>query len=451
LFGIRDARGVLSRVHGVAVLGLKVLKMMFSSRIFSRTFVLCVAGLPFGCASSYVPGPADLPRLEERIRSNPDDAETLTRVGAAYHESDRLDQAVALLERARVADPKEPNAAFFLGLVYEQQDHPTKAIHAFGDFLELAPDSRFRGQAEGRIRVLRRAELRVAVRESLKRENSLERTPSPGTVAVFPFLFAGENEELRPLGRALAEMLVTDLALTTRLTVLERVQIQALLDEVAFGESGRVDQATAARGGRLLGAGRVVQGQITAGLEVLRMDAAVVSVQADPDVASVFQEDAVARIFDMEKALALQIYDELGIALTPAERERVNERQTENLQALLAFGRGLEASDAGRYDEAQAQFAEAARLDPGFSEAGDLAADAEAVVQAETVTISQITTQVAAEVVATQVQAQVQTVTAAAATAGTRDAAQEALGTEGVAKSLPTLLTIILRRPGGGE
>jgi tetratricopeptide (TPR) repeat protein len=422
-----------------------------SCRRPSRSLLLCSAILMYGCASSYIPSAEDLPRLEERIRARPGDAETLTRVGAAYQETNRLDEAVELLERARIADPDEPNAAFFLGLVYEQQDRPSEAIQAFQDYLELAPDSGFRGQAQGRIRVLRRAELRVSVRKALQQENALSQAPSPGTVAVFPFDFAGENEDLRPLGRALAEMLVTDLSLTDRLTVLERVQIQALLDEVALGLSGRGDQATAVRGGRLLGAGSVVQGQITGGMEVLRMDAAVVKVQADPEMSSVFQEDSAARIFDMEKALALQIYDEMGISLTPTERERVNERQTENLQALLAFGRGLEASDAGRYDEAQAHFTEAARLDPGFSDADALAAEAETVVQAETVTISEITTQVAAESVSAQVQTQVQTVTQEAATAATRDAAQEALGTEGVAKSLPTLLTIILQRPGGGQ
>ena len=60
------------------------------------------------------------------------------------------------------------------------------------------------------------------------------------------------------------------------------------------------------------------------------------------------------------------IYQRMGIELTPAEREAVLHRPTENLDALLAFGLGLEAQDAGRFQEAATHFAEAARLDPGF-------------------------------------------------------------------------------------
>ena len=74
----------------------------------------------------------------------------------------------------------------------------------------------------------------------------------------------------------------------------------------------------------------------------------------------------MGRLFELEKQLALDLHAELGIDLTAAERARINERQTENVQALLAFGRGLAAQDAGDFEQAEAHFGEATRLDPGF-------------------------------------------------------------------------------------
>jgi hypothetical protein len=78
----------------------------------------------------------------------------------------------------------------------------------------------------------------------------------------------------------------------------------------------------------------------------------------------------------MEKGLVFGLFQSLGIALTVAERERIEQNRTENLQALLAFGVGLEANDAGDFAEAQRQFELAVSLDPDFAEASEAASQA---------------------------------------------------------------------------
>jgi hypothetical protein len=75
----------------------------------------------------------------------------------------------------------------------------------------------------------------------------------------------------------------------------------------------------------------------------------------------------------MEKGLVFGLFQSLGIALTVAERERIEQNRTENLQALLAFGAGLEAGDAGDFEEAQRQFDLAISLDADFAAAGEAA------------------------------------------------------------------------------
>lgn len=406
-----------------------------------------------GCATasggSFVPAPDEVPALEARVQAAPDDAEALARLGAAYQRDGRLDQAARLLERAVEADPGNPNAHFVLGLIRDGQERFGDAVAAYRRAEELAPGSRLAGQVEGRLQLARRNQLRVAVRESLAREQQLAQQPSPATVAVFPFVFSGSDERLRPLGRALAEMLSTDLAQTDRLTVLERIQVQALLDEVELGRSGVVDPATAARGGRLLGAGRVVQGQVSGSEASLRMEAAVVQVGAGGTPGTVTQEAAGARFFEMEKELAFQIYEEMGVALSPAERERVNQRYTENLQALLAFGQGLEASDAGRFAEARQLFQQAAQIDPQFQQANQLAGAAAELEQASNTSPAEAAEEVAEASLESQIAEEVAAVAQQATAAATRNPAQEALGTEGVGKTPATPISIILRRPGG--
>ena len=66
----------------------------------------------------------------------------------------------------------------------------------------------------------------------------------------------------------------------------------------------------------------------------------------------------------------------MGIRLSPAERQAITERPTADLQAFLAFSRGLEAEDRGDYAGAAAQFRAAAARDPSFRSAQTRAANA---------------------------------------------------------------------------
>jgi curli biogenesis system outer membrane secretion channel CsgG len=68
----------------------------------------------------------------------------------------------------------------------------------------------------------------------------------------------GEN-----LGYAATDELVTQLVQTNRFSVIEREQIAAILGEQDFGGSGRVNPATAAEMGKVLGVQLVVLGSIT--------------------------------------------------------------------------------------------------------------------------------------------------------------------------------------------
>ena len=139
-----------------------------------------------------------------------------------------------------------------------------------------------------------------------------------------------------------------------------------VLDELKLAESGRVDPATAARSGRIVGAGRIVQGTINGDAAALRIEASIVPVATGTPSSPVQQSTPLNGLLDAEKQLALSLYSGLGVQLTVAERERVLQRPTDNVQALLAFGAGLEADDAGRYAEAVREFERALSLDSGF-------------------------------------------------------------------------------------
>ena len=312
------------------------------------------------------PPPSAIPGLEAEVENDPTDTDALLELAAAYRGAERPDDARVLLERGRTLDPDDPAVPVLLGLTYEDLGEFGLARDVYLDVLG-GGDGQLDDVVRDRLDVIAGEELRASVRDALARESELSSLPpTPNTVGVFPFRVEGDPD-LEPLSRAMAEFLVTDLSIVGRLQVLERVRVQTLLTEIALGEGGWTEPETAARAGRLLSAERIVQGTIDARATGLRIDAAVVRVGDEPTTGDpVVVEGTVEALFDMEKEVALGLYAEMGVALTSAERARINERPTESVQALLAYGRGLEASDRGDFTTAGQEFAEAANLDPGF-------------------------------------------------------------------------------------
>ncbi len=227
---------------------------------------------------------------------------------------------------------------------------------------------------------------------ALQREDELsDEPPEPRSVAVFPFRLVSDRQELQPLSVALADMMITDLSLAGGLTVLERTKIQTLLSEMALTEAGYTEASTGARAGRILQAEHVVQGAITTvGSETLEMSTQVRQTVRRETAGEFTGQEPLQQLFELEKQAVFHVLDALQVDLTPAEREAINENRTENIQAFLAYGRGLQAMDQGNYSEAARHFNQAVELDPDFGQAQSQAQTMTQVEQAAGTSTDQI-------------------------------------------------------------
>jgi hypothetical protein len=129
--------------------------------------------------------------------------------------------------------------------------------------------------------------------------------------------------------------------------------------------------------GRLVGASRIIIGSLATipGGDLL-ITARVVDVNAGTVRNAVSATAPLDRFIDTQKALSMRLFEELGIALTPAQRARVEQRQTTNLAAAVAYGRGVNADMRGDAAGAVAAFEEASRLDVAFAAARSQASGA---------------------------------------------------------------------------
>lgn len=225
-----------------------------------------------------------------------------------------------------------------------------------------------------------------AAKAAVANESKLDAGKIPArTFAVVPFTVAARDTLLQPLGYGLADLLAGDLAKSPELRLVERLQTEAILRELNLVDEGVTDPKQAPRVGRLVGARRILIGDASSVANGgVRLNARVVDVIGGTVQELVTAEAPLDRILDAEKALALLLFERLNITLTPAQRLAIEQRQSTQLAALVAYGRGVQAEAKGDAVGAIAAFEEASRLDAAFSAARTQATAAPAPSSAKT-------------------------------------------------------------------
>lgn len=360
-----------------------------TSRRRRRVLGLAALALAGACAGAPVappPAPADIPALEARRAQSPDDPAANLRLGEAYYSAKRYDDARAALGRTLLHQPGNAEAQIYLGYTYEGLGQFDSARVTYTRLSASNPPAAVKKQLNGRLALVAQHQLVYEARQALAQEATLSKTPPPpNTVAVMPFRYTGTDSTYAPLSRGLASLVVTDLGRVHSLRLLERERMQALLDEMKLTESGRVDPATGARSGHLIGASQVVQGQFDVQPNQVRVNATVVRTNDAGVAATGTGADRLQALFDVEKQVVFQLLGKMGITLTPAEQTAISERPTRDLEAFLLYSRGLQAQDQGNFGAASQAFSAAAARDPSFSAAG-AAAQSSVQTQAATTT-----------------------------------------------------------------
>ena len=363
-------------------------------RIARWTILACAFGVS-ACATA-ISGSADnIAKLEQAKAANPSSQVTARNLGIAYFKAapPRYNDARVSLAQAVELDPKDGVAALYLGLTAEAQNDLPAAQRAYESYLAVGKTRGVKDQISARLAIIDRKVNDERAKRAIAQERQLSSVAGPSnTVAVMPFAFTGSDTSLRPLERGLADLVTTDLSRSSSLKVLERVQLQALLDEIQLQQQAGVQSGTGVRAGKILQAGRLVGGSISQlGPNQLRTSASVTNVQTSAVQGNpATQQAAIDQLFDMEKRLVLDLFTALNVTLTTAERTAIEQRPTRSMAAFLAYSRGLELEDQGRFDDASRSFDNALRLDPGFIPAQQKAQEARNVVAGGAVTTASV-------------------------------------------------------------
>ena len=184
-------------------------------------------------------------------------------------------------------------------------------------------------------------------------------TPRP-TVAVLSFDYVGRDDEMKPLGKGLAQMLITDLSGLESVRLVERERLQEIIDELKLGRSDKFDQATVARIGKLVGAHYLVMGSYFDMMDHLRVDARVVQLETGL-IRSTGATGRPDEFLMLEQKLARQLGDILGESKPPPKKPGKLTTKT-----ALRYARALDAKDRKDLETAKKELTEVVKEQPDF-------------------------------------------------------------------------------------
>ncbi len=348
-----------------------------------KSYVLCLTALMmsmfmfYGCGG-YVGAEIKLsmgkyqdavPMIEQHLVENPDDVKARGRLGFAYIKTGKIDNAIKELEIVRKQDPEDSYASFYLGLAYLNNKEYAKAVEVWKSYKDKHKPL-VEAEIKKLLTVVQIAASRKAAKSAVANESKLMTSePGANTVAVCYYDDLSPDKELKAFQKGLTAMVITNLSKIKSIKVLERVRVQALLEEMKLGQTGIVDPATAPKIGRLLGAETVVVGNLSKGS--INAVTTLASAKEGKTVGSSAVNVDEADFFNLPAAIVMHIADLKKITLTDDEKAAVGEIQTKNLKAFIYYGQALDALDSGDWKKAKDLYAMALKEDPRFKDASD--------------------------------------------------------------------------------
>jgi len=354
-------------------------------------FILFIVGfVVFGCASNRYMVADKLLEQEDYTRALKEyvglakvdgslnlsrDVRGLTGAMISYYGLGKYKNSFAISKRILSLDTYNSSAIFYAGLNLEQTEKYSLAKRIYRYYEFLPQNNPYYDFIKSRFRLMVEKEMATRAKMAVQMEKSVGMGQVvDNTLAVLYFVNILEDPRWNVISKGIAEMMITDFSQVEKLTVIERVQLQKLIEEIGLGMSGMVDDSTAPRMGKLMRAKNLVHGSfsVKAGRNLI-MNADVIDVKAEQNLGGNEYSGELKEILELEKKIVFNTLANLNIKISAEERARIKENTTKSLESFLEFCKGLDFYDNGNIEAALSHFQQALRHDPKFRAAQNMA------------------------------------------------------------------------------
>lgn len=202
--------------------------------------------------------------------------------------------------------------------------------------------------------------------------NCAEESSALRTIAIMEFdnySIGKYQEKLGMLTKGISDFFEADFRELDGLQVVERDKIDFVLKEIMMTEKGLVDESTAVRAGKLLGAQIMVFGTVMQqGDREARMLVKAVKVETS-EILATAEREGKPDFFAMEEELVKELAAKLDIIINPETEKLINANDSDDADASSLYAQGLYHVDRYEYAKAYDLFKQAYDKDNSFAKA----------------------------------------------------------------------------------
>jgi tetratricopeptide (TPR) repeat protein len=187
------------------------------------------------------------------------------------------------------------------------------------------------------------------------------------TIGVTKFKNLNKKKSYKWLEIGVPESISFKLRSVKEYIVLERINVDKVMNEIALGQSGLTDVNKAKQAGKALNADLLVVGNFQIYGMKVRITAKIIDVESHKVLKQVQETGSLEDIFSLQDKIALAIVEESDIGITDELREQITKKSTNNLSAYEFYSKGQKFYLNGHYKRSIKMFEKAVKRDRNYA------------------------------------------------------------------------------------
>ena len=185
-------------------------------------------------------------------------------------------------------------------------------------------------------------------------------------VAIVDFEISSTNPKYNGLGKAMADMLITDMknnVSSSKAVFIERNQINKVMEEQNFQKGASVDKNSTVAFGKVLGVNYLLTGSIFVLDGMCSIDSKLIDVSTGEIIYAESVDGNLSGWLQLKSKLGSQLSQKLAL---PIQKYKLEETATVSETVLTNYSSAVEATDNNNFDEAQKLLKEIRTEDANF-------------------------------------------------------------------------------------